>query len=81
MVCLDQQLYCPLPALMMLILQTACFREERDVLVFGPQEWITTLHFAFQDRENLVCVCVCVVCVCVCGVGVGVCVCVCVVCV
>ncbi|XP_064397756.1 serine/threonine-protein kinase MRCK alpha-like isoform X2 [Halichondria panicea] len=33
--------------------QTACFREERDVLVFGPQEWITTLHFAFQDRENL----------------------------
>ena len=34
--------------------QTACFREERDVLVFGPQEWITTLHYAFQDKENLV---------------------------
>ncbi len=70
MLCLCQQLHCPLLALMMLILQTACFREERDVLVFGPQEWITTLHFAFQDRENLVCVCVCVCVVCVCVWGV-----------
>ena len=34
--------------------QTACFREERDVLVFGNQDWITTLHYAFQDKENLV---------------------------
>lgn len=33
--------------------QTACFREERDILVFGPQEWITTLHYAFQDKDNL----------------------------
>ena len=35
--------------------QTACFREERDVLVFGSQDWITTLHYAFQDKTNLVC--------------------------
>jgi len=34
--------------------QTACFREERDILVFGPQQWITTLHYAFQDKDNLV---------------------------
>ena len=34
--------------------QTACFREERDVLVFGDQDWITTLHYSFQDKENLV---------------------------
>jgi serine/threonine-protein kinase MRCK len=33
--------------------QTACFREERDVLVFGDQDWITTLHYAFQDTTNL----------------------------
>jgi serine/threonine-protein kinase MRCK len=33
--------------------QTACFREERDVLVFGDQDWITTLHYAFQDKTNL----------------------------
>eukprot|EP00731_Ephydatia_muelleri_P030003 Em0021g526a len=33
--------------------QTACFREERDVLVFGSQDWITTLHYAFQDKTNL----------------------------
>ena len=41
--------------------QTACFREERDVLVCGDQDWITMLHYAFQDKENLVwehlCVC------------------------
>jgi len=36
------------------MLQTACFREERDVLVFGNQDWITTLYYAFQDKENLV---------------------------
>jgi len=35
------------------MLQTACFREERDVLVFGNQDWITTLYYAFQDKENL----------------------------
>ena len=32
----------------------ACFREERDVLVFGDSQWITKLHYAFQDNENLV---------------------------
>ncbi len=34
--------------------QTACFREERDVLVNGDSQWITTLHYAFQDENNLV---------------------------
>lgn len=34
--------------------QTACFREERDVLVNGDNKWITTLHYAFQDDNNLV---------------------------
>lgn len=35
--------------------ETACFKEERDVLVFGDRRWITNLHFAFQDDRNLVC--------------------------
>ncbi|KJH48548.1 kinase domain protein [Dictyocaulus viviparus] len=33
--------------------ETACFREERDVLVYGDRRWITNLHFAFQDEKNL----------------------------
>ncbi|XP_051908622.1 serine/threonine-protein kinase MRCK beta isoform X1 [Hippocampus zosterae] len=33
--------------------ETACFREERDVLVRGDGQWITTLHFAFQDDNHL----------------------------
>ncbi|XP_077367348.1 serine/threonine-protein kinase MRCK alpha isoform X7 [Festucalex cinctus] len=33
--------------------ETACFREERDVLVNGDSQWITTLHYAFQDDDNL----------------------------
>ncbi|KAI6185487.1 Non-specific serine/threonine protein kinase [Aphelenchoides besseyi] len=33
--------------------ETACFREERDVMVFGDRKWITNLHFAFQDEKNL----------------------------
>ncbi|CAJ0965895.1 unnamed protein product [Ranitomeya imitator] len=32
---------------------TACFREERDVLVYGDSQWITTLHYAFQDDNYL----------------------------
>lgn len=28
--------------------ETACFKEERDVLVFGDRRWITHLHYAFQ---------------------------------
>ena len=28
--------------------QTACFMEERDVLVFGDKKWITQLHCSFQ---------------------------------
>nr|XP_061806153.1 serine/threonine-protein kinase MRCK alpha-like isoform X2 [Nerophis lumbriciformis] len=33
--------------------EVACFREERDVLVNGDSQWITTLHYAFQDDNNL----------------------------
>ncbi|XP_033150675.1 serine/threonine-protein kinase Genghis Khan-like, partial [Drosophila busckii] len=33
--------------------ETACFREERDVLVLGDRQWITNLHYAFQDNANL----------------------------
>jgi len=33
--------------------ETACFKEERDVLAFGDKRWITKLHFAFQDEKNL----------------------------
>ncbi|KAJ7369809.1 Serine/threonine-protein kinase mrck-1 [Desmophyllum pertusum] len=33
--------------------ETACFKEERDVLVYGDKKWITTLHFAFQDADYL----------------------------
>ncbi|XP_076060516.1 serine/threonine-protein kinase gek isoform X4 [Oratosquilla oratoria] len=33
--------------------ETACFHEERDVLVFGDRRWITNLHYAFQDDNNL----------------------------
>lgn len=36
------------------LVQTACFREERDVLVRGDSQWITTLHYAFQDENFLV---------------------------
>ncbi|XP_042899175.1 serine/threonine-protein kinase Genghis Khan isoform X2 [Parasteatoda tepidariorum] len=32
---------------------TACFQEERDVLVYGDKRWITHLHYAFQDDSNL----------------------------
>ena len=37
--------------------ETACFQEERDVLVFGDRRWITNLHYAFQDETNLVSTC------------------------
>ncbi|XP_062523629.1 serine/threonine-protein kinase MRCK alpha-like [Corticium candelabrum] len=33
--------------------ETACFREERDVLVFGDRDWITSLQYAFQDENYL----------------------------
>ncbi|XP_035270219.1 serine/threonine-protein kinase MRCK beta isoform X4 [Anguilla rostrata] len=33
--------------------ETACFREERNVLVNGDCQWITTLHYAFQDDNFL----------------------------
>uniref|UniRef100_A0A8C4RMH9 Serine/threonine-protein kinase MRCK alpha n=1 Tax=Erpetoichthys calabaricus TaxID=27687 RepID=A0A8C4RMH9_ERPCA len=33
--------------------ETACFREERDVLVNGDNQWITTLHYTFQDENYL----------------------------
>uniref|UniRef100_A0A671PCF0 non-specific serine/threonine protein kinase n=1 Tax=Sinocyclocheilus anshuiensis TaxID=1608454 RepID=A0A671PCF0_9TELE len=33
--------------------ETACFREERDVLVNGDCQWITRLYYAFQDDNFL----------------------------
>ncbi|GIY34842.1 hypothetical protein CEXT_641241 [Caerostris extrusa] len=33
--------------------ETACFQEERDVLVYGDKRWITNLYYAFQDDSNL----------------------------
>ncbi|XP_059374503.1 serine/threonine-protein kinase MRCK alpha-like isoform X2 [Carassius carassius] len=33
--------------------ETACFQEERDVLVNGDCQWITRLHYAFQDDNFL----------------------------
>ncbi|XP_043829061.1 serine/threonine-protein kinase MRCK gamma [Dromiciops gliroides] len=33
--------------------ETACFREERDVLVKGDGRWVTNLHCAFQDDDYL----------------------------
>ena len=36
------------------VFQTACFKEERDVLVKGDRRWITNLHYAFQDENFLV---------------------------
>ncbi|XP_013414269.1 serine/threonine-protein kinase MRCK alpha isoform X3 [Lingula anatina] len=33
--------------------ETACFKEERDVLVKGDRRWITNLHYAFQDDDYL----------------------------
>ncbi|XP_066560104.1 myotonin-protein kinase isoform X2 [Amia ocellicauda] len=33
--------------------ETACYQEEREVLVRGDRRWITELHFAFQDDNNL----------------------------
>lgn len=33
--------------------ETACFHEERNVLVYGDRRWITHLHYAFQDENNL----------------------------
>lgn len=29
--------------------QTACYQEEREVLLRGDRRWITELHYAFQD--------------------------------
>ncbi|XP_067120003.1 serine/threonine-protein kinase Genghis Khan-like isoform X5 [Centruroides vittatus] len=33
--------------------ETACFQEEREVLVHGDKRWITNLHYSFQDDSNL----------------------------
>ncbi|XP_075043889.1 serine/threonine-protein kinase MRCK gamma [Mixophyes fleayi] len=33
--------------------ETACFREERDVLVKGDTQWIPSLHYAFHDENYL----------------------------
>lgn len=34
--------------------ETACYREERDILLHGrSHDWFTKLHYAFQDDTNL----------------------------
>ncbi|XP_069821605.1 serine/threonine-protein kinase MRCK gamma [Dendropsophus ebraccatus] len=33
--------------------ETACFREERDVLVKADTQWIASLHYAFHDENYL----------------------------
>jgi len=34
--------------------ETACYREERDILLHGnDHDWFTKLHYAFQDEQNL----------------------------
>lgn len=34
--------------------ETACYREERDILLHGrSHDWFTKLHYAFQDEVNL----------------------------
>lgn len=33
--------------------ETACYREERDVLLHGSSDWFTKIHYAFQDETNL----------------------------
>lgn len=33
--------------------ETACFQEEREVLVHGDKRWITNLYYSFQDDSNL----------------------------
>uniref|UniRef100_A0A8C5WER1 non-specific serine/threonine protein kinase n=1 Tax=Leptobrachium leishanense TaxID=445787 RepID=A0A8C5WER1_9ANUR len=33
--------------------ETACFREERDVLVKGDNQWIPSLYYAFHDENYL----------------------------
>ncbi|KAL2095438.1 hypothetical protein ACEWY4_010157 [Coilia grayii] len=33
--------------------ETACYQEEREVLLKGNRQWITQLHYAFQDDNYL----------------------------
>ncbi|XP_043110356.1 myotonin-protein kinase-like isoform X2 [Puntigrus tetrazona] len=33
--------------------ETACYQEEREVLLKGDRRWITELHYAFQDDDYL----------------------------
>ncbi|UXI17092.1 general transcription factor IIH subunit 5 [Sarcoptes scabiei] len=33
--------------------EKACFKEERDILLNGSNDWFTKMHYAFQDGENL----------------------------
>uniref|UniRef100_A0A8C1PPZ1 non-specific serine/threonine protein kinase n=1 Tax=Cyprinus carpio TaxID=7962 RepID=A0A8C1PPZ1_CYPCA len=33
--------------------ETACYQEEREVLLKGDRRWITELHYAFQDDNHL----------------------------
>ncbi|XP_061596689.1 serine/threonine-protein kinase MRCK gamma-like isoform X2 [Cololabis saira] len=33
--------------------ETACYQEEREVMLKGDRRWITQLHYAFQDNNHL----------------------------
>lgn len=33
--------------------ETACFREERDILVHGNPDWITKMYYSFHDDKSL----------------------------
>lgn len=41
-------------SLLLCLIQTACYQEEREVLLRGDRRWITELHYAFQDDNYLV---------------------------
>lgn len=34
-------------------MQITFYEEERDIMAKATSEWITQLHFAFQDAQNL----------------------------
>lgn len=42
------------PVVFVCCIQTACYQEEREVLLKGDKRWITELHYAFQDDNYLV---------------------------
>jgi len=36
-----------------IFLQISFYEEERDIMAKATSPWITRLHFAFQDHQNL----------------------------